>query len=82
MCGWRPGLPAARPAHCSSDGERRRRAPPPPAQVSLGEDGYATVEHLSNLQGHSKAVNCVRVSPTGAQGAGGGAGSRRQGQRG
>ena len=34
-------------------------------QISKDEDGYPTVEHIGSLTGHSKTVNCVRVSPNG-----------------
>lgn len=35
--------------------------------MERGEDGFASVEHVSSLTGHSKTVNCVRFSPTGAE---------------
>jgi chromatin assembly factor 1 subunit B len=34
--------------------------------VTRGEDGYASVTHVSTLTGHSKTVNCVRFSPSGS----------------
>lgn len=34
-------------------------------QVLKDTEGYPTVEHTGSLTGHSKTVNCVRVSPNG-----------------
>jgi chromatin assembly factor 1 subunit B len=38
----------------------------PQTQVSLEEDGYASVNHTATLTGHTKTVNCVRFSPSGS----------------